>query len=74
MRYASMTDILGVISNHPEGITTQDITKALWPERIGIDYTMSYDWTKCYIQILKKKDLIERGGQSGRQYLWKVKA
>ncbi len=74
LRYADRKDVLNVIRANPEGVTSNDVTKALWPDRTGCDYTSSLDWTKTQIQNLRRAGLIEGSGPKCRSYLWRVKA
>ena len=74
LRYADRKDVLDVIQANPEGMTSNEVTKALWPDRTGYDYIASLDWTKYQIQNLRKANLIEGSGSRGRSYIWRVKA
>lgn len=73
LRYVDRKDVLEVIMRHPGGITTKEVTRTLWPDRQGCEFTQSYDWTKHQIHRLHKAELIQGVGSTGKPFLWKVR-
>ncbi len=73
MRFANRSDVIEVLSTHPDGLTARDITRNLWPSRQDYDYFASLAWTKGTIQDLRRAGLVEKIGVADRCYIWGLK-